>query len=72
MYPNPTTGTINIDNVANGSTIKVYNMLGAELEVLNNANEFNTIDLSKYNAGTYLVKVLNNDNVVVNKVNLVK
>ncbi len=72
VYPNPTTGTINIDNVVNGSTIKVYNMLGAELEVLNNANEFNTIDLSKYNAGTYLVKVLNNDNVVVNKVNLVK
>ena len=72
VYPNPSTGLLHIDNLSENSTIKVYNMLGAEVASVNNASEFNTVDLSSYNAGTYLVKVFSNNNVIVKKVNLVK
>ena len=72
VYPNPTTGTLHVNNLVEGSTIRVYNMVGAEVEVIENASEFNTLDLSSFNEGTYLVKVFSNDNVVVKKINLVK
>ena len=72
VYPNPSTGVLHIDNLVENSTIKVYNMLGAEVAVIENASEFNTVDLSSYNEGTYLVKVFSNNNVIVKKVNLVK
>ena len=72
VYPNPTTGLLNVNNLVENSTIKVYNMIGAEVAVVENANQFNTIDLSSYNEGTYLVKIFSNNNIIVKKVNLVK
>ena len=71
LYPNPTARVINIDNVSKKSSIKIYNMLGNELVYIKNANEFNQIDLSNFETGTYLVKIYNNESVVVKKLSLV-
>ena len=71
VYPNPTNGTLHIDNV-NGATVEVYNMVGMLVNVINNASEFNTVDLSNNADGTYLVKVYTETGVAVKKVNLVK
>jgi len=71
VYPNPTNGTLHIDNV-NGATVEVYNMVGTMVDVINNASDFNTVNLSNYAEGTYLVKVYTEEGVVVKKVNLVK
>ena len=71
VYPNPTNGVLHIDNV-NGATIEVYNMVGNMVDLINNANEFNTVDLSNYAEGTYLVKVYTETGVSIKKVNLIK
>ncbi len=72
VYPNPTNGTVHVDGVVAGSTVVVYNMVGAVVANIENASENNTIDLSSLEEGTYMVKVINNDQVSVKKVNLVK
>ena len=56
VYPNPTTGMINIAN-ANGKSIVVINTLGQVVAHIDNAAENQTIDLSRLCDGTYFVKV---------------
>ncbi len=67
IYPNPSTGIVNINNVA-GSTVLVYNVLGEVVSSIENANQFNAIDLSTYTNGTYVVKVLTNNNIITKKI----
>jgi len=71
VYPNPTNGVLHIDKV-NGASVEIYNMVGNMVDIINNANEFNTVDLSNYAEGTYLVKVYTEEGVVIKKVNLIK
>ncbi|MBR4583179.1 MAG: T9SS type A sorting domain-containing protein [Bacteroidales bacterium] len=56
VYPNPTTGMINIAN-AEGKSIVVINTLGQVVAHIDNAAENQTIDLSRLCDGTYFVKV---------------
>lgn len=56
VYPNPTTGMVNIAN-AEGKSIVVINTLGQVVAHIENAAENQTIDLSKLCDGTYFVKV---------------
>jgi len=67
VYPNPTTGMLNIAN-AEGKSIVVINTLGQVVAHIDNAAENQTIDLSKLCDGTYFVKV--DGNVV--KVNMIR
>lgn len=56
LYPNPTNQFLNIEGLKQGTNIKIVDALGRILinkDVLNNASQ--TVDLSKLNAGTYLV-----------------
>ncbi|HBS86740.1 MAG: hypothetical protein A2W91_11980 [Bacteroidetes bacterium GWF2_38_335] len=71
VYPNPTEGVINFTNVAK-SKITVYNVLGEVVAQVNNANDLTTIDLSRFDNGTYTVKIENNSKVVIKKVVLSK
>ena len=66
IYPNPSTGIVNVENVA-GSTILVYNVLGEVVSSIANADQFNAIDLSNFDNGTYIVKILSNNNVYTKK-----
>lgn len=67
VYPNPTTGFVNIEN-ADGTKVTIMNISGQVLEVIENTNTELVLDLSKYAEGLYLIRV---DNQVF-RVNLVK
>ncbi len=56
VYPNPTTGMLNIAN-AEGKSIVVINALGQVVAHIDNAAENQTIDLSRLCDGTYFVKI---------------
>ncbi len=71
IYPNPTLGTLNIENVE-GCNVQVINMMGQVVENIERANMVNTLDMSKLANGTYFVKVINGNEVSTHKVNLMK
>lgn len=71
IYPNPANTEIHIDN-ASGATIYVYNLTGQNVVTLENANKFNTVNVSDLPAGSYIVKVVNNNDVKTQKINIVK
>jgi len=68
IYPNPTTGLVNIVNAKN-ATINVYNQVGALVMSVENTNN---VDLSSFENGTYIVKVITKENTSVKKVVLTK
>jgi PKD repeat protein len=57
IYPNPSTGVVNINHVA-GAKVVIYNLIGKEVYTIENANQFNTVDFSEFGMGTYFVKVV--------------
>ncbi len=69
IYPNPTTGTLNISNAENADVV-IYNMLGEVVLSVNNITRI--IDISELAEGTYIVKVVTENNVTTQKVNLLK
>jgi len=68
IYPNPTTGLLNVTNAEN-ATINVYNTVGELVKTVSNTN---TVDLSDVQNGTYIVKVITNNNIVVKNIVLAK
>ncbi|HOY40190.1 MAG TPA: T9SS type A sorting domain-containing protein, partial [Bacteroidales bacterium] len=71
IYPNPSNGIINIDNIE-GASVEVMNVLGQTVESIEIASAHNTIDMSSYAAGTYVVRIVNGANVTTHKVNITK
>jgi len=71
IYPNPTTGIVKVEGVE-GAQVIVYNMLGSVVYTEANASATTTIDLSSFNAGNYIVKVINNNEVATQKIVLTK
>lgn len=71
FYPNPTTGIVNVSGL-NDAQIIVYNVLGEEvINTLNNSASAK-IDLSSFNTGNYIIKVIENNNVTTQKIILTK
>jgi len=72
VYPNPTNGnlTIQLNNMGLEKTaIKVMSMLGQEIYSASLAgNNSHTIDLGKYENGTYLVQVTTNSSTVIKRI----
>ncbi len=68
VYPNPTTGLLNITNAENAQ-VNVYNMIG---EVVATATNVSTMDISNLENGTYIVKVISNNSTSTKKITLVK
>jgi PKD repeat protein len=59
LYPNPTTGLLNIENAA-GAAVRVYNIMGQQIysgAITNNKYE---IDLGGFTSGTYLLQITDN------------
>lgn len=71
MYPNPTKNVLNITNTENAK-IFVYNVIGEMVQKIDRADVFTSIDFSNLNNGTYIVKVVNNNNVITKKINHIK
>ena len=71
VYPNPTNSVINISNAEN-SQITVYNILGESVVSISNNKSIAKIDISNLAEGTYVVKIVSNNNATTKKIYLVK
>lgn len=72
VMPNPSvSGKTTVSNLHGVNTIMVYNTLGQAVVTRQTSNETETIDLSNFPAGNYLVRITdsNNDTRVVKLVN---
>jgi hypothetical protein len=64
LYPNPTTGNVNInfDKVLNGGSIFITDMTGKQVYSLDNlTNQVLNIDINHFSKGVYFVKIQNNN-----------
>jgi hypothetical protein len=75
VYPNPTSGLVNVVSSNNNNeivTLEVVNSLGQIIatKTLNNLNagQIVSFDLSAYNNGLYLLRTLSNNKVTINRV----
>jgi hypothetical protein len=55
FYPNPTAGIVTIENLEGVTTVSVMNMAGIKVQTFNMINT-NTLDLSQFPDGIYLIK----------------
>jgi hypothetical protein len=72
IFPNPTTGIVNVTIASKEALVAVYNVMGEEVM---NAKIFmgnNTVDLANLSAGTYFVRVTENEKVSTQKINLTR
>lgn len=71
VYPNPTTGIINVNNVR-GAEVEVYDMIGKLVYSADNLDDVARINLGDLNNGTYILRVIKDNKVKTQKVNLMK
>ncbi len=65
LYPNPTTAILNVTSVTENATFKVYNLLGQT--VLNGKLSNNSIDVSNFSAGIYILELTDKDTTTTNR-----
>jgi hypothetical protein len=65
LYPNPTTSILNVSSVSENTTFKVYNLLGQT--VMNGKLSNNSIDVSNFSAGVYILELTDNDTTSTNR-----
>jgi len=66
IYPNPTNSVLNIRNAEN-ATIEIYDLLGRVVATRSNIALEESINVSSLTTGTYLIKVINNNQVKTEK-----
>ncbi len=71
IYPNPASDYVMINNAENAN-IKVYSMLGnIVMDISNICNEYK-MDIKSLSQGTYLVKIIQNNQLITKRINLIK
>ena len=65
LYPNPTSGEINVSGVKAGQHIYVYNSNGAAIREINVQNSIERIWLGNQPAGMYMIVVKENDKMII-------
>ncbi len=71
IYPNPTNGVFNIENVR-GADVEVFNLVGQRVFSAIEVEENISVDLSNLSEGTYVVRISGTNSVKTQKINLVK
>jgi hypothetical protein len=71
IYPNPASNNITIQNAENANVI-IYDVLGKKLLGVSNISNNQTLDVSKFNTGTYFVSIEKNQQKTVEKLIIVK
>ncbi|PLX04004.1 MAG: hypothetical protein C0594_09710 [Marinilabiliales bacterium] len=71
VFPNPTTGVLNIAN-ADNSVITIIDIIGNVVEEIETASTMETVNISGYPEGSYFIRIANKDYMVTKKVVLVK
>ncbi len=80
IFPNPTTGTVNIEinstEIRNQVVVTIHDVVGKEVKAFNmdgaTSGSTKTVDLSEHAAGVYLVRIQTDFGIVSKKVFLVK
>lgn len=67
IYPNPSTGTLYIENAENMS-IEIMNILGNVVLTLKKTSSLNSIDISMFPAGNYFVRISKGEKSIVKKI----
>ncbi|MBQ4804369.1 T9SS type A sorting domain-containing protein [Aquimarina sp. MMG015] len=70
IFPNPSNGvfTLKLVDFNNESEITIYNIIGGVVKSFKTNEITNTVDLSSYSAGVYLVDMRNNNKRIVKRV----
>ncbi|MBI3519427.1 MAG: T9SS type A sorting domain-containing protein [Bacteroidetes bacterium] len=68
LYPNPTTGVLNVNATEANSSLEVYNIIGSKVFSSALVKGNNSIDLSGLSNGSYFVKMNSNNQVITKKV----
>jgi hypothetical protein len=71
VYPNPTSGTFSLLNADLVSSIRLFNMDGKEIGILN-ANSDNQYNITHYLPGQYILALLNNEGRLLKALSLLK
>ena len=66
IYPNPAKNNLNIQNAKNAS-VKVFDLLGRIVLLENNISLNQQLDVSKLTTGTYLIKIINGNQIKTDK-----
>lgn len=69
IYPNPATTVLNIQTLNTINQLRLFDMSGREVLQQGNVNR---IDVSKFNAGLYLLKIETNGKTYTRKINILK
>ena len=68
LYPNPTTGIVNVELTPETCPLKpeiqVFDIYGRQIQIMPVTTETTQIDLSQYATGIYVIKVVNEGNVI--------
>ena len=72
IFPNPTSGLLNINAVEVNSSVEVYNVIGEKVYTNSLVKGNNSIDLSGLSNGAYFVKLNSNGSITTKKVVLSK
>jgi hypothetical protein len=71
IYPNPTTGRLNVRGIEPGNRIKVFNSTGAMIYDVNVRRSIETISLNKQPSGIYMI-VISKENKLLGRFKAVK
>ena len=68
LYPNPTSGTVSVqltsETFSKSLEIQVFDIYGQLIEVMHGKDESPKVDLSSFATGIYLIKLVQNGNVI--------
>lgn len=68
VYPNPSTGIINISAKNKISSIKIYSHMGKIVKNYGNLSNQHQLDLSLLSKGVYFISILSNDKTTTSKI----
>ena len=57
LYPNPASNVLNIEALSTIETVEIYNLLGQKILTKNSNTTIESIDISSFESGIYIVKV---------------
>jgi hypothetical protein len=64
IYPNPTTGTLNIEMAKEGQyELSIMNALGKKVFGMSSGNRYQQMDIGRYHSGVYMVSVVQGQSV---------
>ncbi|MFA7688371.1 MAG: T9SS type A sorting domain-containing protein, partial [Moheibacter sp.] len=72
LYPNPTTGIINLQTQQKVNSVSVYNLMGQKVSFHPLNKENTSIDISNLSSGIYFVEVILNNNKKIKTYKVIK